>query len=45
MKVLIIEDETAASENLIAMLQEIDPGIDVLQVLESVQQTVRWLYT
>ena len=43
MKVLIVEDETAASENLIAMLQEIDPGIEVLKVLESVQQTVRWL--
>ena len=43
MKVLIIEDETAASENLIAMLQEIDPGIEVLKVLESVQQTVKWL--
>ena len=43
MKVLIIEDETAASENLIAMLQEIDSEIEVLQVLESVQQTVRWL--
>ncbi|MBO4664043.1 MAG: response regulator transcription factor [Bacteroidaceae bacterium] len=43
MKVLIIEDETAASENLIAMLQEIDGEIEVLKVLESVQQTVRWL--
>lgn len=43
MKVLIIEDETAASENLMAMLQETDPGIEVLKVLESVQQTVRWL--
>ena len=43
MKVLIIEDETAASENLIAMLQEIDPEIEILKVLESVQQTVRWL--
>ena len=37
MKVLIIEDETAASENLIAMLQEIDNEIEVLKVLESVQ--------
>ena len=45
MKVLIIEDETAASENLIAMLKEIDNDIEVLQVLESVQQTVRWLGT
>ena len=43
MKVLIIEDETAASENLIAMLQEIDGEIEVQKVLESVQQTVRWL--
>lgn len=43
MKVLIVEDETAASENLIAMLHEIDGGIEVLKVLESVGQTVRWL--
>lgn len=43
MKVLIVEDETAASENLVAMLQEIDSSIEVLHVLESVQQTVRWL--
>lgn len=43
MKVLIIEDETAASENLIAMLQEADSSIEVVKVLESVQQTIRWL--
>lgn len=43
MNVLIIEDETAASENLIVMLQEIDPEVKVLAVLESVQQSVRWL--
>ena len=43
MKVLIIEDETTASENLIAMLKEIDSSIEVMHVLESVQQTVRWL--
>ena len=45
MKVLIIEDETTASENLVEMLKEIDPSIEVLQVLESVQQTVRWMNT
>ncbi len=45
MKVLIIEDETAASENLTAMLHEIDSDIEVVKVLESVQQTVRWLST
>lgn len=43
MKVLIVEDETAASENLIAMLHEIDSEVEVLKVLESVQQTVRWI--
>ena len=43
MKVLIIEDETAASEDLIAILHEIDEDIEVLDVLESVRQTVRWL--
>ena len=43
MNILIIEDETAASENLIVMLKEIDPTINVLAVLESVQQSVRWL--
>ncbi|MCR5574258.1 MAG: LytTR family DNA-binding domain-containing protein [Bacteroidaceae bacterium] len=43
MKVLIVEDETAAAENLQEMLQEIDPTIEVLGNTESVQQTVRWL--
>lgn len=45
MKVLIIEDETAASENLIAMLHQQDASIEILDVLESVQQVVRWLGT
>jgi len=43
MKVLIVEDETAAAENLQEILQEIDPTIEVLGNTESVQQTVRWL--
>ena len=43
MKVLIVEDETAAAENLAEMLNEIDPTIQVLGNTESVQQTVRWL--
>ena len=43
MRVLIIEDETAASEDLIAILHEIDEDIKVLDVLESVRQSVRWL--
>lgn len=43
MRVLIVEDETAASENLVAMLHEQDATIEVLDVLESVQQVERWL--
>lgn len=43
MKVLIVEDETAAYESLIDILEEIDPTIEVLANTESVSQTVRWL--
>lgn len=43
MRVLIVEDETAASENLTEMLLELDPKIEIIGVKESVQQTVKWL--
>ena len=43
MKVLIVEDESAAADNLQEMLHEIDPTIEVLGNTESVQQTMRWL--
>lgn len=43
MKVLIVEDETAAYESLVEILKEIDPTIEVLANCESVGQTVRWL--
>jgi DNA-binding LytR/AlgR family response regulator len=43
MKVLIVEDETAAYENLQSILLEIDPAIEVEEHTESVAQTVRWL--
>lgn len=43
MKVLIVEDETAAYENLVDILNEIDPGIEVLGNTESISQTVKWL--
>ena len=36
MKVLIIEDEKAAAENLKFLLQRIDPGIEVERVIDSV---------
>lgn len=43
MKVLIVEDERPASENLIEELQAIDDKIDVVAGCNSVDETVRWL--
>lgn len=43
MKVLIVEDETAAYENLVDILNETDPEIQITGYTESVRQTVTWL--
>lgn len=43
MKVLIVEDEKPASENLIEELQAIDDNIDVVAGCYSVDEAVRWL--
>ena len=43
MKVLIVEDETAAYESLVEILKYIDPSIEILANTESVSQTVNWL--
>jgi DNA-binding LytR/AlgR family response regulator len=43
MKVLIVEDERPASENLVEELQAIDDNIDVVAGCNSVDETVRWL--
>lgn len=43
MKILIVEDETAAYENLADMLVRTDPAIEIAGNTESVRQTVRWL--
>ena len=43
MKVLIVEDERPASENLVEELQAIDDDIDVVAGCNSVDETVRWL--
>ena len=45
MKILIVEDETVAYENLINILAEIDPSIEVIGNTESISQTVFWLQT
>ena len=43
MKVLIVEDERPASENLVEELLAIDDDIDVVAGCNSVDETVRWL--
>ena len=42
MKVLIIEDERPASQKLIRLLEEIDSGIEIIDVLRSVEETINW---
>ena len=39
-KVVIVEDETAAAVNLRSMLKSINPDVEVLDVLESVEEAV-----
>lgn len=43
MKVVIIEDELIAAENMRMVLQEYDPSIEILAVLRSVKKAVTWL--
>jgi len=43
MRILIVEDETAAYENLVHILAGIDPAIEVAGSTESIRQTIRWL--
>ncbi len=42
MKVLIIEDEQATALRLKKLLNEIDPGIEVLEILDSIESCVKW---
>ena len=43
MKVLIVEDETAAYENMVEALHAIDPSIEISGNTESVSRTAEWL--
>lgn len=42
MRVVIVEDEELAAEGLIQALQRIEKGVEVLAVLDSVREAVRW---
>jgi DNA-binding LytR/AlgR family response regulator len=43
MKVLIVEDETVAYENLVDIIAEIDSSIEIMGNTESISQTISWL--
>lgn len=45
MRILIVEDETAAYENLVEMLNVLDPSVEVAGYTESISQTIHWLQT
>ena len=42
MKVLIIEDEAPAFRRLEKVLEEVDPGIEIIDVIDSVEESVKW---
>jgi DNA-binding LytR/AlgR family response regulator len=43
MRVLIVEDETVAYENLVDIIAEMNPSIEIAGNTESISQTVNWL--
>jgi DNA-binding LytR/AlgR family response regulator len=43
MKVLILEDEPGAAQNLLDLIHEVDEYIEVMAILESVKETLTWL--
>lgn len=45
MRILIVEDETAAYEDLTEILAKLDPGIEIAGNTESIIQTINWLQT
>ncbi len=45
MKILIIEDEPATASRLQKMILEIDPGSEVLDIIDSIETAVQWLRT
>ena len=43
MRVLIVEDEAPAYRRLEKILLEIDPGMEIIDVMDSVEDTVSWM--
>lgn len=45
MKVIIIEDESIALRKIKKLLEEIEPGIEIIAALESVFEAKKWFYS
>jgi DNA-binding LytR/AlgR family response regulator len=45
MKLLIIEDEPASAQRLKKLAAEIEPGMEVLEILDSISSSVEWFRT
>jgi len=45
MNILIVEDEQATAHHTRKMLEEIDPGINVLGILDSIESVIKWFST
>lgn len=43
MKALIIEDEAPAFRRLQKILEEVQPGLEIVEVIDSVEESVKWL--
>lgn len=43
MKVIIIEDEKYAREHLQEMVQEVEPGVQIMAALDNVKDSIEWL--
>jgi two-component system LytT family response regulator len=42
MNVVIIEDEHLTAERIATLLRQIDPGIEIISIIDSVKQSVAW---
>lgn len=45
MKILIIEDESLVARNLEQVLSQIEPGVEIVEVITSVEQAKNWFST
>ena len=42
MNVVIIEDEHLTAERITTLLRQIDPGIEIISIIDSVKRSVQW---